>query len=70
MKHGAYEPADRSGSENSDSHPLDHDVVIWKQFCFSGGEAIRQEKREVRTGGTGERFDEAGARRPETRRAG
>jgi hypothetical protein len=40
------------------------------QFCFSGGEAIRQERREVDVAHRPKRLDEPGARRPETRRAG
>jgi hypothetical protein len=37
-----------------------------ESFCFSGGEAIHAEGREGRTGGTAERPDKVGARRPET----
>jgi hypothetical protein len=45
-------------------------MVTRKRFCFSDGEAIRQERRDGRGGSTTERLDEAGARQRETLRAG
>ena len=45
-------------------------TLKWNQFCFSGGEAIRQERRAGRCGSSAERLDEPGVRRQETRRAG
>jgi hypothetical protein len=54
------------GQPDESSH-LERFTPCWKQFCFAGGEAIRQERREARCGASGERLDEAGARRPKTR---
>jgi hypothetical protein len=47
---------------------LERRALIWDRFCFSSGEAIRQEGRAGRCGASAKRHDEPGVRRTETRK--